>query len=130
MTNSRDKGKRYELEIARECREHGFDARRTAQYCGNTGDAADVIGLPGIHIECKRAEKLNIDDALQQAIRDSKGTGLLPAVFHRKNNTPSKVTMLLEDWWKLYHPFSEDYISEEEFAQYMNPPEEPEDGKE
>ena len=35
-------------------REQGYDCRRTAQYCGNTGDAADVTGLPGDHEAAKR----------------------------------------------------------------------------
>ena len=50
---SKDKGKRFERQLASRFREYGYDAKRTAQYCGNTGDAADVIGLPGIHIEAK-----------------------------------------------------------------------------
>ena len=37
----------------------GYDCRRTAQYCGNTGDASDVVGLPGIHQEVKRVERLD-----------------------------------------------------------------------
>ena len=71
MTNSRAKGKAGELEFARLCRSRGYEVRRTAQYCGKTGDAADCVGLPGIHIEVKRVEHLNIDDALDQARRDA-----------------------------------------------------------
>lgn len=36
---------------------YGYDCRRGQQFCGSNGDA-DVVGLPGIHIECKRVEKL------------------------------------------------------------------------
>lgn len=35
--NSKQKGKRGELEWASYCRGQGYDCRRTAQYCGNTG---------------------------------------------------------------------------------------------
>ena len=101
MANSRAKGKRGELELASVLREYGYTVRRTAQYCGNTGDAADLQGLTGIHVECKRVEHLNIDDALDQAKRDTKD-GKLPAVFHRRNNTKWKVTMDLDDWIQLY----------------------------
>ena len=59
----REKGKRGELEIARILREEGYDTKRGQQYCGAAGNA-DVIGLPGIHIECKRVEKLNLLDAV------------------------------------------------------------------
>ena len=99
--NSKRKGKAGELEIVRALKACGYDVRRTAQYCGNTGEAADVVGLPGIHIEVKRVERLNLSEAMSQAIRDAKA-GLMPAVFHRRSNAPWMVSMLLEDWIRLY----------------------------
>ena len=60
--NSKQKGARFERLLASLFREHGYKARRTAQYCGNTGDASDVIGLPGIHIEAKHQEKMKLYD--------------------------------------------------------------------
>ena len=57
MTNSKQKGKRGELEVAHILQEHGYDARRTAQYCGNTGEAADVIGLDGQHRRSCRCDR-------------------------------------------------------------------------
>jgi len=98
--NSREKGKRGELELAHKLREYGYDCRRGQQFCGANGDA-DVVGLPGIHIEAKRNEKLNIYDAINQAAHDAL-KGLLPAVFHRRNNHEWLVTMRLDDWIALY----------------------------
>ena len=98
--NSRQKGAAGERELAKTLREYGYDCRRGQQYCGANGDA-DVIGLPGIHIECKRVERLNIDEAMLQAIRDRR-EGEYPAVFHRKNNGKWMVTMLLDDWQEIY----------------------------
>lgn len=98
--NSRNKGAAGERELAAVLREYGFDARRGQQYCGANGDA-DVVGLPGVHIECKRVEKLNIDNAIEQAISDSKDNEM-PAVFHRKNRKKWLVTISLEDFMKLY----------------------------
>lgn len=98
--NSRAKGARGERELARILRGYGYDCRRGQQYCGANGDA-DVVGLPGIHIECKRGQRLNIDDAMLQAIRDRR-EGEFPAVFHRKNNGKWMVTMLLDDWQEIY----------------------------
>lgn len=98
--NSRTKGKRGELEAAHILKKHGYDARRGQQFAGINGDA-DVVGLPYIHLEIKRVEKLNIDDALQQSIRDAKDAEI-PVVMHRKNRTEWKVTMLFEDWINLY----------------------------
>lgn len=98
--NSRQKGAVGERELAKKLREYGYECRRGQQYCGANGDA-DVIGLPGIHIECKRVERLNIDEAMLQAIRDRR-EGEYPAVFHRKNNGKWMVTMLLDDWQEIY----------------------------
>lgn len=50
--NSRQKGAAGERELAKALRSHGFETRRGQQYCGSNGDA-DVVGLPGVHIECK-----------------------------------------------------------------------------
>lgn len=100
--NSKQKGKRGELELARKLREYGYKSRRTAQYNGKAEEGeADLVGLPGIHIECKRVEKLNVYDAVDQAKRDV-SPDEIPAVFHRKNNCEWLVTMPLDDWIKLY----------------------------
>ena len=97
--NSRNKGAAGERELAKILREYGYDCRRGQQYSGANGDA-DVVGLNGIHIECKRVQKLNIYDAINQAKLDTKGD--IPAVFHRKNNCGWLVTMELDKWIELY----------------------------
>lgn len=98
MTNSRDKGARFEREIANALKEYGYDARRTAQYCGNTGDASDVVGLPGFHIECKHQEKMHLYDWMEQAVRDSATTVETPIVIHKQNRKDTLVTMRFEDF--------------------------------
>ena len=98
--NSRDKGKRGERELAKVLRENGYDCRRGQQFNGADG-SADVIGLDGIHIECKRVEKLNIYDAMYQSIEDARDWEI-PVVMHRKNKKPWLVTMLLVDWLDMY----------------------------
>lgn len=100
MTNSKRKGAKGERELANKLKEYGYNCRRGQQYCGANGDA-DVIGLDGIHIECKRVEKLNLYDAMAQAKADKKEDEL-PTVFHRKDNSKWLVTMELDDWMKLY----------------------------
>lgn len=108
--NSKQKGKAGELELAKVLREYGYDTRRTVQYNGKSEEGqADLLGLPGIHIECKRVEKLNIDEAMEQADRDNAGKRelpfyerVIPAVFHRRNHKKWKVTLYLEDFIELY----------------------------
>lgn len=98
--NSRNKGKRGELEVAHLLQKYGYETRRGQQFSGANGDA-DVVGLPDIHLEIKRVEKLNIDEALNQSIRDAKEAEV-PVVMHRKNRTEWKITMRFEDWIELY----------------------------
>lgn len=97
---SRDKGKRGELELASVLRSHGYDCRRGQQYRGGVG-SPDVVGLAGIHIECKRVERLDLAAAMAQAVRDC-AANRLPAVFHRRSRAPWLVTMRLDDWLALY----------------------------
>lgn len=99
--NSREKGAKGERELAKILREvYGYEARRGQQYSGANGDA-DVVGLPGIHIEVKRVERLDIYGAMEQARGDAKRTEF-PAVFHRKNGRGWLVTMELDDFMAVY----------------------------
>ena len=62
-----------------------------------------MSGLPGIHVECKRVERLNVQEAMDQAIRDAERMqDGIPTLFHRRNRKPWLVTMRLEDWISLY----------------------------
>ena len=113
--NSRAKGAGGERELAKVLQGYGYETRRGQQFSGANGDA-DVVGLPGIHIEVKRVEKLNIDKALQQSVTDAYADGLrqgqevIPAVFHRSNDDRKKdstkgtwkVTLRLEDFMRIY----------------------------
>ena len=96
---SREKGKRGERAVAALFREYGFDAHRGQQYHGGP-DSPDVVGVPGLHIEVKRTERLNLYDALAQAKRDAGED--LPVVIHRKNDSEWVVIMSFTDWMKLY----------------------------
>ena len=105
MINSKQKGARFERELASRFRGYGYSkARRTAQFCGNTGDASDVVGLPGLHIEAKHQERMSLYDWMAQAKHDAaeNGKGNLPAVFHKKNHCNILVTMELDDFMNLY----------------------------
>lgn len=99
--NSRNKGARFERDVAAMLREHGYgDSRRGQQYCGANGDA-DVVGLPGIHIEAKRQENLYPYDWMEQSKRDAK-EGEIPIVIFKKNRQEVLVQMRFEDFMKLY----------------------------
>lgn len=99
--NSRTKGKRGELELSKELqRIFGVDCRRGQQFSGSN-ESPDVVGFPGVHIECKRVEQLNLYSAIDQATSDSAGSDNVPVVFHRKNGRKWLVTVELESLLKL-----------------------------
>lgn len=104
MVNSRSKGKRGELEIVHLLNDRGYNAHRGNASFGDP----DVVGLPGIHIEVKRREKEQIDAWMAQAIRDAEEKyehDVIPAVFHRKSGMPWKVTLLLDDFMRIYEQY-------------------------
>lgn len=101
---SRDKGARFEREVAGLFKDYGYDASRTAQHCGKTGQAADVKGVPGLSIECKAQEKMHLYDWMEQAVRDAEAQGedRLPTVIHKQNYKDVLVTMRFDDFMRLY----------------------------
>lgn len=119
MPNSRNKGKRGELELAKVLRLYGYDTRRGQQFHGGP-DSPDVLGLPGIHIECKRVQKLNLYDAMAQSKADAGED--VPVVMHRRNRCKWLVTMELSDWIELYREWEAgvtdmlQYLKEEKAA--------------
>lgn len=98
---SQRKGRAGELELARLLQGYGYDVKPGQAV--SFGTSPDLTGLPGIHIECKRAEQLRPYDWMTQAERDAVrfGDGL-PAVFFRRSRSPWLVVMKLGDWMALY----------------------------
>ena len=124
--NSRDKGARFERELANILKQYGYESRRGQQFSGSNGDA-DVIGLPMIHIEAKHCETMQLYKWMEQAKRDASKNGRLPAVFHRKNRAAILVTMELDDWMKIYRgERSYEAVKDNETSQMQNT----EDGEE
>ena len=100
---SRDKGKRGEREVAKILQTAGFPARRTVQYNGRPGTAADVVGIPGLHIEVKLVEKESIRAWYRQAQRDAHASpeNEMPVIVHRKSREPWLVTLSLANFIKI-----------------------------
>ena len=95
----RDKGARGERMLKEVLNENGLDVRRGFTY----HHESDLIGLTGIHIECKFVERLNLRKAMVQAEEEAeKRKDGLPVVFWKTSRKPWLVTMRLEDWILLY----------------------------
>jgi Holliday junction resolvase len=99
--NSRNKGKRGELEWRDVLREHGFEAERGQQRSGGS-DSPDVKHtVPGVHFEVKRVENKAAGDVyrwLEQAAADCGDS--IPVVAHRRSRKPWVVIMYANHFLK------------------------------
>ena len=98
---SQRKGRAGELELARLLQGYGYNVEPGMAV--SYGETPDLVGLPGVHIECKRNERLNVPEAMAQAVRDAdRFLDGAPTVFHRRNRSGWLVTMRLPDWIAIY----------------------------
>ena len=96
---SRNKGKVGEREAAKVLSELlGIEVRRAQQFAGGV-DSADIIGVPGLHVEVKRVEKLRLYSAVEQSVND--GGINCPIVMHRTNKQPWLVSLRVSDLVRL-----------------------------
>lgn len=101
---SQRKGRNGEKELTRILQENGIPARPGQAL--NYGTEPDIVGVPGIHVECKRSEKLRLSEWMAQAIGDSeKFKDGVPVVFHRRNREGWLCTARLEDFLKISKAF-------------------------
>lgn len=109
---SRQKGKRGEREAAAALRAIGIEARRGVQYQGGP-DSPDVVGIPGVHIESKRTEALNIHAAMEQSEREASTTEIA-AVMHKRNRSPWMLTVKVADLRDLWSALDAAWTKKEE----------------
>lgn len=94
--HSQRKGKLGEIELAEKLSSlFGVPVKRMASMYLPGIIAPDVFGLPGIHIEVKRRERVPLHAAMRQARRDAMDR--LAIVAHRSNKMPWLVTVALDD---------------------------------
>ena len=96
------KGACGEREVLAILKSHGISAERNIQrYIGgrnNPDIRADYQGIP-LHIEVKRRERLNLREAINQAVSDADGKAF-PLVVHRMSHQPWLVTFRLDDFFR------------------------------
>lgn len=97
MVNSRQKGKRGELDLCKALREvMGWTVRRSQQFCGRAGDSDLVVEEhPALFVECKLVQRLNVPEVMKVAV-DQAGSSL-PSLFHRRDREEWLVTIRLAD---------------------------------
>ena len=97
MINSRNKGKRGELEAAKAWGEiFGVEMRRSQQFCGRSDESDDIIGQPGVSFEVKRTARTNVQRVVAKAVEDA-AEGRVAVVLHRGDHQPWLVSLRLED---------------------------------
>lgn len=109
MVNSCQKGKRGEREWAKYLRDNfQTQARRGRQYSGSP-DSPDVISNDGHHYEVKRCERLDLYQAMEQALNDA-NSEKIPTVVWKKNRKDWLVILRASDFGKIqarHHPKKE-----------------------
>ena len=99
---SQRKGRSGELELVKVLHGFGFDSVQAGEPV-SYGSTPDLVGLPGIHIECKRCEQLRLSEWMKQAEWDAaRFQDGVAVIFHRRNREPWMVTMTLDDFMKIY----------------------------
>ena len=97
MTNSKRKGARGEREAAAKWQQlFGVPMRRSQQFCGRSDESDDIIGQPGVSLEVKRRQQVNLAKAVEQAVAEAK-EGHVAVVLHRANRQPWLITLQLDD---------------------------------
>ena len=95
------KGRAAEIELARYLQEAGFADARPGDPL-NYGRQADVSGVSGLHIECKRHERLEMAKWYAQAAADAERMqDGKPAVIYRQNRRQWMITLSLADFLEL-----------------------------
>ena len=98
---SQAKGRRAEIELAQYLRAHGIAEARPGDPL-NFGRQPDVVGLDGIHIECKRHEKIEINKWYEQSAADAERMkDGRPVVIYRQNRRQWMITLSLDDFIEL-----------------------------
>jgi hypothetical protein len=108
----REKGKRFEREVARAFREAlpGTDPHR-GQQARDGADAPDVVGVPAFWIEAKHRGVLAPEAALRQAQAANSEPSCWPVAVLKRNRGEAFVCMDLGDflelvgaWWRETRP--------------------------
>lgn len=98
---SQRKGRAAELELCRLLQGYGYSVEPGRAL--NYGEEPDLVGLDGVHIECKRRETTEIWKWMDQAEADSQRfQDGAATVFFRRSRSPWMVCMKLTDWLDIY----------------------------
>ena len=115
------KGDAYERELAAHINEHtGLNAGRAPLSGGGKvglSGGADLLGTPGLFVEAKRVERLNVREAMRQAELNIKKTKspeqpIVVTRMNRESTGDSLVVMRLDSFLEIYrsHLLAQGYV--------------------
>jgi Holliday junction resolvase len=102
------KGSTFERDVVHFLQEHGFPDAERAYGVGRPEDVGDVVGVPGITIECKATKSIDlarfVDEAESERLNARQPFGV--AIVKRRNKPTSAayVVMALESFVRLVTP--------------------------
>lgn len=95
--NSRQKGKRRELEVIHVLHRHGWGLAERTSDGRSQGSRGDVRNGPeGCHLEIKGEERLSVPAAFDQIRRDARAEDL-PVLIHRPSRHVWMATIELDE---------------------------------
>lgn len=98
---SQAKGRRAEIELANYLKERGFENARPGAAL-NFGTEPDIKGVDGLHIECKRHERLEVSKWYEQSRQDAERMqDGRPVVIYRQSRKPWFILLSLDDFLEL-----------------------------
>lgn len=99
--SAQTKGRRAEIELAGYLQSKGYTEAKAGTAL-NYGKEPDVKGIDGLHIECKRHEKLQINKWYEQSTADAERMkDGKPVVIYRQNRKHWMIVLSLADFIEL-----------------------------
>ena len=98
MNRSKAKGTRFESDVVAYLREHGFRYAERRALAGNA-DRGDIAGVPGVAIECKAVQRIElatfVDESQREAANAGAGLGVTVVKRRQKSTGDAYVVMPL-----------------------------------
>jgi hypothetical protein len=99
------KGSAFERDVVHYLREHGFLDAERAYGAGRPEDIGDVVGVPGVTIECKAVRSIDlagfVDEAERERINARQPYGVAVVKRRGKSTGQAYVVMSLEAFSRL-----------------------------
>lgn len=74
MNRSKARGTAFETAVVRYLQEHGFPYAERRALAGNS-DRGDIAGVPGVAIECKAVQRIELAQFVDEAQRERANAG-------------------------------------------------------